>query len=260
MKWTQFIRICAAGALAAACGQVFAPAGPTTEDVWAQLPRVMSRAALLDTSVSSCSEGEMNGAQVMVCNVCFVAVGVRGANDPFRGDRSGLIVRQSSLSAAFRRAVSYDQPNIQPKGGAAGVWIIQPETINESDTVASSAVLPVELMSRAGYQPQTGFSAMMSANAGNALPDEVRGRFASDADLAQQTRALVNGCSGEVRRAPTASRSAELPTAEVSNEQPASTAPEGQDQTAVPPPAPTAADLEAARQRGAAAAAEAAGN
>lgn len=168
------------GTLLGACGQLQV-GGPSGADV-AQNSRGFP--GLIDTGVGRCQQGEMDGVEVQVCDVCVISIHV------VMGDRLTQVmqVRRSVANLAFRRAISYDQPSIAPAAGQAGVWAVASSAAPQTNATAN---VPTALTQRAGFQGATGLNAMV----GLSVPTDVLQRFSSDAALRQDVSALVGTCA-----------------------------------------------------------------
>jgi len=185
---SRALTLCAAWLLAA-CSQLATP--PGSEDLMQGL-RAFGSNPILDSSVERCQPGEVNGEAVQVCDFCVVSVAIDHSNSFSRGQR--LAVGRAYGSAAFRRAISYDQPTIAPSGGARGVWVMLHDTVR-SRGETTSRPLTQDLMSRAGFEPQSGWNAFYAQSANRGASEAVGRRFADDAALRQDTLALVGACA-----------------------------------------------------------------
>jgi hypothetical protein len=209
-EWGRTMRIALATALflvvqsLSACsgggaGGVFKPAGPTREELAAALERVHPGHPVATAEVHQCQEGTIDGKAVQVCGFCFVAAGVAYSDNAFQGGSYLEAVRKTG-SAVFHRAMSVDQPDVQPASGQRGVWMVSDLQLDDGRKTAS---LSDEQMSRVGYQRRPGFRTFIAWTISNADNDplggnvsaDVAAKFGSDAKLRAETAALVDGCA-----------------------------------------------------------------
>ena len=69
-----------------------------------------------------CQSGTKDGSPVRVCKFCARLLLVTFRDRAFPVVR-GLSVTTANISLPFKRALSYDQPDIVPADGASGVWL-----------------------------------------------------------------------------------------------------------------------------------------
>jgi hypothetical protein len=199
----QSLSACSGGG----AGGVFKPAGPTREELSAALERIHPGHPVVTAQVDQCQEGRVDGKVVQVCGFCFVAAGVAYSDNTFERGSYLEEVRKTG-SAVFHRAMSVDQPGVEPAPGQRGVWLVSNLRLDDGRKTAS---LSDAQMSQAGYQRRPGFRSFIAWTISSADDDPLGGnvsadvvaKFAADAKLRAETAALVDGCA-DVREQPRA--------------------------------------------------------
>lgn len=75
---------------------------------------------------TDCTDGQIDGVPVRSCKVCNTHMQLMERKGPFGFERwiESAQVRRVNLHVPFKRAISYDQPDIAPEDGASGVWVL----------------------------------------------------------------------------------------------------------------------------------------
>lgn len=156
----------------------------------------------------NCADGNMSGEPVRACEVC--ALVLRAAPSTHWMDEFDLSVEKLTLFIPFKRAISYDQPDVTPVGNASGVWVPvfpqqqslgEPTSLNfkreEAATLAASDLAEIHandlgnqnyIVARNGELATTG-----------APPDRVPNLITIVSSAIKDPTWYVDGCNGEKR-------------------------------------------------------------
>lgn len=161
------------------------PSRPTVDELTQSLEGRVS-APLLDASLGDCEAGTLSGTgiPVQVCNYCAVGVQVASQGG---GIETNLQAVRATGSLTFRRALSFDQPDIQPADPEGGVWVSSPDP-SVVFANGETAMLSAQQMLRAGYRPGR-------TNLLGRTPDDVAANLLADSALRSEIIALVGACS-----------------------------------------------------------------
>jgi hypothetical protein len=175
-------------------------AGPSVEELMQALENAHPGYPIVSASLNQCREGREGGKVVQVCDMCFVAVAAGFTNNTFERGMFLKAVRRNG-SAVFRRAMSPDQPGVEPGANQRGVWLASNIQLRPG---RETKALSGDLMRRAGHQRRAGFGTFVKWGIRSGVDDDepigekvsetVAGKFASDAQLRSESAALVAPC------------------------------------------------------------------
>jgi len=100
----------------------------------------------------NCQAGLIGQRHVQLCDFCVDAVIVQG--EPLAYGVfliRGIAVTQDRVRAAFARALSADQPDVEPANSSAGVWVVVGQLSEATNTHQTISPTPADLAS-AGFQ------------------------------------------------------------------------------------------------------------
>jgi hypothetical protein len=187
------------GGAGAAKGPGLFQSGPAETELMQALERTYPGHPIAMARLEQCQEGRVDGKTVQVCGFCFVGVGLAYSDNAIERGAYLKAVRRGG-SAVFRRAISAEQPEVEPAPGQRGVWLAS--SIRTGEGVRSEP-LSRELMRQAGHLRRPGFgtfvkwvrsSAEGTGPLGEAVDEEVARKFAADATLRKGAADLVGAC------------------------------------------------------------------